>query len=239
MSETLFIADVHLDKAWPRIGEWFLDLLATRARDAHAIYILGDLFEVWVGDDDDAPFYGQIQDALRALSDDGVPVFIQHGNRDFLLGPAFAERTGTTLLPDSAVVDLYGTPVLLMHGDQLCSDDDEYQRFRATARDPAWQKEVLAKSLEERRQIARYARSMSTQAQREMADDITDVNPATVTATMLNAGVRHLIHGHTHRPAIHAGAHGERIVIPDWRPEGGGLVSWTPANHGLETWPAR
>lgn len=239
MSETLLIADVHLDERWPEISEWFLDLLATRARDADALYILGDLFEVWIGDDDDNAFYGQIQDALRALSDTGVSVFVQHGNRDFLLGPAFAERTGSTLLADSTIIKLHGTSVLLMHGDQLCTDDDEYQRFRAMSRDPSWQQEVLAKSIAERRQIAKYARSMSTESQRELAENITDVNPETVAEAMANAGVRHLIHGHTHRPAIHNDSHGERIVIPDWRPEGGGLLSWTPDSHRLEPWPAR
>ncbi|MCB1734975.1 MAG: UDP-2,3-diacylglucosamine diphosphatase [Gammaproteobacteria bacterium] len=237
MPETLFIADVHLDERWPEISDGFLQLLATRARTADALYILGDLFEVWIGDDDPDPYYAQVQDAIRRLSDAGVTVFVQHGNRDFLLGNAFAKRTGATLLADRTVVDLYGTSVLLMHGDQLCTDDDEYQRFRLMARDPVWQAEVLAKSVDERRQIARYARSMSTESQRERAEDIGDVNMDAVASAMREAEVRHLIHGHTHRPGIHHDALGERIVIPDWRPEGSGLVRWTPDSHGIETWP--
>ncbi|MCB1738421.1 MAG: UDP-2,3-diacylglucosamine diphosphatase [Gammaproteobacteria bacterium] len=237
MSETLFLADLHLDVRWPQISSGFLDLLASRARSADAVYLLGDLFEVWIGDDDPDPHYATIQDAIRQLSASGVPVFVQHGNRDFLLGHAFAERTGSTLLPDQAIISLYGTPVLLMHGDQLCTDDDEYQRFRLMARDPEWQAEVLAKSVDERRRIAQYARSMSTENQRDLAEDIGDVNQDAVVAAMSKAGVRHLIHGHTHRPAIHHGEFGERIVIPDWRPEGGGLLSWTPSTRAIETWP--
>jgi UDP-2,3-diacylglucosamine hydrolase len=221
---TLFIADLHLDPARPAITDLFLDFLATEARAASALYILGDLFEAWVGDDDDAPHHRPVVTALRDLSTSGTSVWFAHGNRDFLLGESFAAASGAQLLGEETVIDLYGTATLLMHGDTLCTDDTAYLAFRAQVRDPAWQREFLAKPLAERRQIAQGLRERSAASTRDKPAEIMDVNAATVAQTMIAAGVRQLIHGHTHRPAIHEfeleGQTARRIVLGDWYTQG-------------------
>jgi UDP-2,3-diacylglucosamine hydrolase len=242
MNPVLFISDLHLDPARPQVTELFLDFLAGPARVAGALYILGDLFEAWIGDDDPEPAHGRVVAGLRATADDGVPVFLMHGNRDFLLGADFAARSGCTLLPDSVRIDLFGTPTLLLHGDTLCTDDHAYQRFRAMVRDAPWQREFLAKPITERQVIARQLRETSQEHTRQKAEYITDVNAAAVLDCMRAAGVRQLIHGHTHRPGVHDfdldGAPARRIVLGDWY-EQGSLLRCDGEGCRLETLPAR
>jgi UDP-2,3-diacylglucosamine hydrolase len=217
---TLFVSDLHLAPDRPAITRLFMDFLAETATEADALYILGDLFEAWIGDDDDAPLGRQVAEGLRELVDKGVGVGFIHGNRDFLVGEQFAASSGITLLPENQVIDLYGTSTLIMHGDTLCTDDIPYQALRAQVRAPAWQARVLALPLAQRRELARNYRRDSQQALREAGEDIMDVNPQAVTAALRQHGVNRLIHGHTHRPAIHElsvdGAPANRIVLGDW-----------------------
>jgi UDP-2,3-diacylglucosamine hydrolase len=222
---TLFISDLHLDAERPEITELFGRFLDGEARSADALYILGDLFEAWVGDDDPSGAGGYVADRLRALRDAGVPVYFMRGNRDFLLGEAYAKRAGVTILPDPSVVMLYGKPVLLMHGDTLCSDDVAYQQFRAQTREPRWQHDFLSQPLPARIAFAQQARAASQGRQSELKaqgamDAITDVAPATVDAAFARFGVDTLIHGHTHRPAVHEHGENRRIVLGDWYEQG-------------------
>ncbi|TYT25338.1 UDP-2,3-diacylglucosamine diphosphatase [Luteimonas viscosa] len=226
---TLFVSDLHLDPARPEITRLFGDFLDGEARGADALYILGDLFEAWVGDDDPSQAGGFVAGKLRALADAGVPVFFQRGNRDFLVGPAYARRAGMRILPDPAVVVVGHEPVLLSHGDLLCTDDTAYQAFRAQTRDPAWQERFLAQPLEARLAFASQARAASVARQGELKQDgtmetITDVAAAAVEDMFLRYGVSMLIHGHTHRPATHAltvaGHARRRIVLGDWYQQG-------------------
>ncbi|MGH8292210.1 MAG: UDP-2,3-diacylglucosamine diphosphatase [Gammaproteobacteria bacterium] len=217
---TLFISDLHLDPARPRITQLFLEFLKTEARRAQALYILGDFFEAWIGDDDPDPHHATVIAAVHALTATGVPVHFMHGNRDFLIGPGFIHNTGCTLLADPVRVELYGTPTLLMHGDMLCTGDLEYQKFRRQVRDPAWQKAFLAKPLEERRQFAQQARAQSQIQTASKPDYLMDVSQQEVEHVMREHRVTRLIHGHTHRPAVHRfSAHARdltRIVLGDW-----------------------
>ncbi len=217
---TLFISDLHLDPGGPQIVGWYTQLLAGAAREAKALYILGDLFESWIGDDDDAPLAAQVAQATRALRDAGVPVYFMHGNRDFLLGEDYAAHAGMTLLADPTVIELGGERVLLMHGDTLCTDDVEYLKFRALVRDPRWQQQFLAKPLAERRAFAAQARGESRKHTSAMKAEIMDVNQDAVAAALRAHGVTRMIHGHTHRPATHRfdldGRPTERIVLGDW-----------------------
>jgi UDP-2,3-diacylglucosamine hydrolase len=228
---TLFISDLHLDPEHPEVTRLFGDFIDGEARSAEALYILGDLFEAWVGDDDPSETGAFVAAKLRALREAGVPVFFQHGNRDFLIGRAFAQRAGVHLLPEHAVVPLYGAPVLLMHGDSLCTEDHAYQAFRAQTRDPAWRARFLAQPLAARLTFAAQARATSRERQQTMKSDdrtqfetITDVSPDAVHETLLRYGVDTLIHGHTHRPAIHGldvgGRACRRIVLGDWYTQG-------------------
>ena len=226
---TLFVSDLHLDPARPAITALFLRFLRSEAVDADALYILGDLFEAWVGDDVGGEPAQAVRAALKALSASGVPVYFQRGNRDFLAGARFAADTGATLLPDPAVVNLYGEPTLLMHGDLLCTGDTAYQAFRAQVRAPAWQAQFLAQPLAAREAFAAKARAASKEHQKDVGsggamDAITDVDADAVAQTLARYGVRRLIHGHTHRPAIHAldagGRHARRIVLGDWYEQG-------------------
>lgn len=218
---SLFISDLHLDAARPEITELFLKFLRQEARRTSQLYILGDLFEAWIGDDDDDPHHARVMDAVGELTAAGVPVSLMHGNRDFLIGEAFVRRTGVKLLTDPAVIDLYGRPTLLMHGDTLCTDDQEYQMVRRMLRDPAWQRDYLAKSLKERRAVAAQARAQSKAHTAAQAEYIMDVNPKAVEDVMRQHRVTRLIHGHTHRPAVHRfkssdGNSLERVVLGDW-----------------------
>ena len=244
---TLFVSDLHLDPARPEITALFLRFLQREAASADALYILGDLFEAWVGDDDPSSTGQQVADGLRRLADAGVPVYFVHGNRDFLVGQDYAGRAGMRILPDPAVVSLYGEPVLVMHGDLLCTDDHAYQAFRAQTRDPHWQAKFLAQPLAARQAFAAQARQASMSRQQDMIDGdrasfeaVTDVNPQAVEATLARYGVTTLIHGHTHRPAIHtlrAGARDcRRIVLGDWY-EQGSVLRVSPGRFELQSLP--
>ena len=222
---TLFVSDLHLDAERPQIGVLFDEFIQREARSADALYILGDLFEAWVGDDDSSEVGNFVADKLYGLRDSGVPVFFMRGNRDFLLGDNYARRAGMTILPDPAVVLLYDKPTLLMHGDTLCTDDVAYQQFRVQSRHPDWQRQFLAQSLSARLAFAEQARAASRahqaglQAQGAM-DAITDVSLAAVETTLARYGIDTLIHGHTHRPATHTHHGGRRIVLGDWYEHG-------------------
>ncbi len=221
---TLFVSDLHLDPARPAITALFLDFLARQAGRADACYILGDLFEAWIGDDDDAELGRRVAGALRALADSGVSVHFLHGNRDFLIGERFAAAAGVRLLPESEAIDLYGEPVLLLHGDTLCTDDADYQAFRAQVRDPAWQARLLELPLAQRRALAGQLRETSQQATQLKETAITDVNLEAVDGALRARGIRRMIHGHTHRPAIHEwmldGQPARRVVLGDWYDRG-------------------
>ena len=228
MPETLFISDLHLDPERPAITELFLTFLEKRAARAEALYILGDLFEAWVGDDDDAPMNLAVCSALKACAKSGTAVYVMHGNRDFLLGSVFAEQSAVTLLDDPARIDLYGTPTLLMHGDLLCTDDTGYLGFRKMVRDPDWQSAMLARPLEERRLMAQEMRASSREQTGGKPEAIMDVNSDAVIDVMRAQQVTRLIHGHTHRPGVHemdvAGEVSQRIVLGDWYEQGSMLV---------------
>ncbi|MHB1056675.1 MAG: UDP-2,3-diacylglucosamine diphosphatase [Rhodanobacter sp.] len=226
---TLFISDLHLDPERPQITDLFERYLAgDEVRHADALYILGDLVEAWIGDDDDAELPARIAAATRAVRDAGVPVYFMAGNRDFLLGHAFAERAGMTLLDDGTVHEIQGRPTLLMHGDVLCTDDVAYQAVRRQVRSPDWQAQILSMPLEARRAFAAKARADSKAHTGSTMESIMDVNADAVADTMRKAGVTRLIHGHTHRPAVHAfgldGHAAERIVLGDWYEQGSVLV---------------
>lgn len=219
MSSTLFISDLHLDPDRPAVTS-ALAVFLEQHRDCTALYILGDLFESWVGDDDDAELADTLRGLLRRFTDSGPALFIMQGNRDFLLGQTFCRAVGARLLPDPTVIDLYGIPTLLLHGDSLCTADADYQAFRRTSRDPAWQQDVLGHSLEQRRELASQLRGMSRQANSNKAADIMDVTPAEVDNALREYQVRQLIHGHTHRPARHVHRDGVRWVLGDWGSQG-------------------
>jgi UDP-2,3-diacylglucosamine hydrolase len=222
---TLLIADLHLDPSRPQITDLFEHYLASdEVRHADALYILGDLVEAWIGDDDDAELPARIAAATRAVRDAGVPVYFMVGNRDFLLGQAFAARAGLTLLDDGTVHDIHGRRTLLMHGDVLCTDDIAYQAVRRQVRTPEWQAQILAMPLQARRAFAAKAREDSKAHTGNTMESIMDVNADAVAETMRKAGVTRLIHGHTHRPAVHDfqldGAPAQRIVLGDWYEQG-------------------
>ena len=226
---TLFVSDLHLDASRPQVTAMFRDFLCNEALHAEALYILGDLFEAWIGDDMAGEPAAAVRSGLKALTDAGVPVLVMRGNRDFLLGPRFAEATGVQLLPDPAVIVLGGEPTLLMHGDLLCTDDLAYQAFRQQVRSPAWQEQFLAQPLDARLAFAEKARAASREHQQGMQVDgtletIADVNQDAVRETLERYGVKRLIHGHTHRPAIHSldlgNSRSQRIVLGDWYTQG-------------------
>ncbi|PKM07908.1 MAG: UDP-2,3-diacylglucosamine diphosphatase [Gammaproteobacteria bacterium HGW-Gammaproteobacteria-4] len=223
-AHTLFVSDLHLDASRPQATHAFIDFLANDAIGADALYVLGDLFEAWLGDDDDSPLGAAVARALHALSARGTAVHFQRGNRDFLLGTDYALRCGMRLLPDPCVIALYGVPTLLSHGDLLCSDDIAYQQFRQRVRAPEWQTAFLAQPLAERAAFAAQARAASHAHQQGIDETITDVNPGTVNAWFARFGIRRMIHGHTHRPAIHVPASDpgawQRIVLGDWYRQG-------------------
>jgi len=237
---TLFISDLHIDAARPAIIEQFLRFLEIETRNAAALYILGDLFESWIGDDAPDPAQAAAIAGLRALTSSGVPCFVMHGNRDFLLSQRFCDMSGAQLLPDPLIVTLYGEPVLVMHGDALCTDDRAYQRLRATVRDADWQRQFLALPIESRRALAGAARAGSQAHTAAMEQDITDVNPDSVAAALRAAGTSTLLHGHTHRPAIHAlevdGRPRTRIVLGDWYDQGS-VLRWDSRGPELKSLP--
>jgi UDP-2,3-diacylglucosamine hydrolase len=226
---TLFISDLHLEAARPEIGAQLLEFLEQEALDADALYILGDLFESWIGDDDPNPHYAEMKRAIRTVADGGVPVLFMHGNRDFLIGERFAAETGVQLLPDPCKVNLYGQDVLLSHGDALCTDDFRYQEVRTVTRNPGWQAMMLKKPLAERQAIARQARADSMAHGGSLDPQISDVTQGAVEQLLRSHDVTTLLHGHTHRPAVHRflldGEPATRIVLGDWY-EQGSVVRW-------------
>ena len=217
---TLFIADIHLGNEHPEISQRFCDFLRSEARSAEALYILGDLFEVWIGDDGMQPEHEAAIAALRELTVSGVPVYVMHGNRDFLLGKEFEAMSGCKLIDDPIVINLYGRPTLLMHGDTLCTDDHDYLQFRTQTRNSQWQQQFLSQSVEQRVAIARHYREESRKRSQGKSQEIMDVNSEAVIDIMERYGVARLIHGHTHRPAVHdieVDLHpAQRIVLGDW-----------------------
>ena len=234
---TLFISDLHLETDRPDIGKQFLEFMKGEARGADELYILGDLFEAWVGDDDPNTHYFTVKRAIRQLGDSGVPVFFMHGNRDFMVGREFGRETGVTILPDPHRITLYGQRVLLSHGDVLCTDDVQYQRIRAMTRDPEWQSKMREKPLKERLAIAQEARRQSMERTINMSLEIMDVNQQAVEAMIREHDVDVLLHGHTHRPAVHEVDLGKRrakrIVLGDWYTQGS-MVRWDSLGPHLE-----
>lgn len=224
----IIISDLHLEESRPVISDLFLHYLGEISRPENTLYILGDFFEAWIGDDDLTPFHMKIIQGLRAASDKGLPIYFMHGNRDFLIGKRFAKATGCRLLPDEHVINLYGTPTLLMHGDTLCIDDIKYMKFRKKMRNWFVQKLILMKSLEKRRAIAKKYREASQAHLRVAPDYIMDVNQGEVERIMLKHHVEHLIHGHTHRQAIHTfnlnALTATRTVLGAWHEHGNAFI---------------
>ncbi|MFV8978561.1 UDP-2,3-diacylglucosamine diphosphatase [Serratia fonticola] len=221
---TLFIADLHLCVQEPAITAGFLRFLQREAVHADALYILGDLFEAWIGDDDPEPLHREIATALKALHQAGVPCYFIHGNRDFLLGKRFARQSGMILLPEEQVVELYGRKILILHGDTLCTDDQAYQEFRKKVHNTWIQRAFLALPLRWRLKIAAKMRARSQQSNQYKSTAIMDVNPQAVEQAMLRHNVHWMIHGHTHRPAVHPLAlpngKAHRTVLGAWHTQG-------------------
>lgn len=233
MPATLFISDLHLSGERPAINQRFFDFLREQAARAGALYVLGDLFEYWIGDEeldaaDGDPLAREVAEGFAALARKGVAVCLMHGNRDFLIGKRFCEASGARLLQDPAVEKIGGARTLLMHGDTLCTDDLDYQAWRRTARSREWQREFLAKSLPERRKLLQALRAKSKEVVGAKPAEIMDVNQDTVREALRTHGLTRLVHGHTHRPARHAlevdGRLCERWVLPDWYERGGYLA---------------
>ena len=229
MTQTLFIADLHLSDARPDITQCFIQYLnSIDPKHTDALYVLGDLFEAWIGDDDINDFTNQIASALNDVAVKGIKTFFIHGNRDFLVRKSFARRSGMTLLPEQEVINLYGEKAVILHGDELCTRDIEYQRFRKKARGWWWPNMVLMLPLAMRRNIARKGREKSKNNQANLSDDIMDVTQNEVIQCMLKHQVKLMIHGHTHRPAIHTlelnNTQAIRIVLGDWYEQGSVLV---------------
>ncbi len=232
----LFVSDVHLSARRPQRVEaflWFLEHMAPRAQ---ALYLLGDLFDQWLGDDDTEDPHKPVVRALAKLAGTATAVYAMHGNHDFLLGAGFAEQTGARLLPDPSLVDVYGTPVLLMHGDSLCTDDVKYQQWRIYSRNPENQRMFLSLPMADRVERAAMIRDESSRQIQRKPEEIMDVNAEAVARTLREYGVRHLIHGHTHRPAVHTldldGGPATRIVLGDWY-QGDSVLLWTEGGYRL------
>jgi UDP-2,3-diacylglucosamine hydrolase len=226
--KALFISDLHLSEDRPEANERFFEFLETSAAEADALYVLGDLFEYWIGDDDvDEPYNAVITGFFRRLTQGGTRLYVMHGNRDFLMGERFAGATGAELLADPTVHDIDGEKTLLMHGDTLCTDDLDYQNWRRTARSPDWQKQFLQKSLQERRAAVHGLRDKSKEVIQAKAAEIMDVNADAVQDALRRSGASRLVHGHTHRVGHHKvnidGRACERWVLPDWYGKGGYL----------------
>jgi len=237
---TLFVSDLHLEADRPDIGNQFIQFLKTEAMEADDLYILGDLFESWVGDDDPNAHYAKIKMAIRKVVDKGVPVYFMHGNRDFMVGRQFANETGVVILKDPYPVTMYGQKALLTHGDALCTDDTQYQRVRVMTRNPDWQASVLAKPLKERLRIAAEARRQSLERTLNLSMDIMDVNQDEVRRVITTHGVDVLLHGHTHRPDIHTidlgNRKAKRIVLGDWYTQGS-VLRWDLQGPKLRALP--
>ena len=235
---TLFISDLHLYHQRPAVTEAFRQFLRQEAVQADSLYILGDLFEAWIGDDDPDPHNRSIVTSLKALTDSGTRCFFIPGNRDFLVGDRFAAESGVSILNDGTQIDLYNQPVLLLHGDTLCTDDKGYQRFRRFVHHPATRAAFLALPVAARRALAKRMRDQSMSTSSQKPEEIMDVNQATVEKTMRDESVKILVHGHTHRPAAHrfklAGSDVQRIVLGDWYSQGS-ILRWDSAGPELTT----
>ncbi|SFB77564.1 UDP-2,3-diacylglucosamine hydrolase [Marinospirillum celere] len=217
----LFISDLHLQEERPRLTRGFFTFLEEQAPEAEALYILGDFFDVWIGDDAMTAFHQEVAAALKKLTDQGTSVYLMHGNRDFALGQKFCRQAGCTLLPDPSVIVPFGEPLLLMHGDLLCTDDVDYQRMRRVFRNPLVQFFLLKLPISFRRKLAAQTRKTSKKASRMKAEDITDAHPQAINDYLQNHAVKTLIHGHTHRPDIHDEPAGKRYVLGDWSDDQG------------------
>jgi UDP-2,3-diacylglucosamine hydrolase len=242
-TSALFISDLHLQESHPRTAEAFFRFLAERAAHTRQLYLLGDIFEYWAGDDDlDTPFHQRVVQALRALADRGVEIFWIAGNRDFLVGEGFGRAAGLTLLAEPHVITAGGTRIALVHGDAQCTADSKYMDFRAQVRDPVWQQQFLALPLAQRKQIIAGLREGSREAHATKSYEIMDVTPAAVEAVFEATGAEVIIHGHTHRPDLHQNGAERRYVLPDWEldaePARGGWIalhdSGALTRHGLD-----
>jgi len=238
MSHTLFIADLHLESDREDISDLFYKFLKNEARDADALYILGDLFEVWFGDDNPSEYPAFVATQIKAVSDSGVPVYYIHGNRDFTIGRRYAKKSGMIILPEAKVIDLYGHPTLIMHGDSLCTLDVAYQKFRKKSRSWWWKSIMLSLPLSYRQKLARDVREKSKLKKQGADLTIMDVTQDEVELQMKKFGVDRLIHGHTHRPAIHKFSVNnqplERIVLGDWYSQGS-ILKVTADHVDLQT----
>jgi UDP-2,3-diacylglucosamine hydrolase len=237
---TLFIADLHLHPSRPQITRAFFEFLQNRTINIQALYILGDFFDAWIGDDEDAPLAQEVASQLYALSQKKIAIYLMHGNRDFLLGNSYAQRAGAQLINEGTVIDLYGCPTLLLHGDNLCTQDQDYMAFRQQVRSPEWQAQILAQPLASRRALAAQLREQSQAINSMKAENIMDVTPDEVIRVMRQAGVTRLIHGHTHRPARHIlqidNQSAERIVLGDWHDYAWCLTA-SADGLSLDKWP--
>ena len=235
---TLFISDLHLDDHRPETTALLKEFLQAEAVNAEALYILGDLFEFWLGDDVPSKCSVEVAAGLSRLADNGVPCYFMHGNRDFLLQHDYAKLAGIELLPEEHVIDLYGEQVLLMHGDSLCTDDIAYQQMRAVVRNPVWQRDTLSKSPQERLQMALQLREASADHKGNEDMNIMDVNQDEVNRAFERHGVLRMIHGHTHRPATHDlqinGKSAQRIVLGDWYTQGS-VLRVQPGSYELSS----
>ena len=237
-TDILFISDLHLSLEKTEICQRFYNFLQNRATQAHSLYILGDLFDAWIGDDDNTPPNKTIKQALKTLSESGTKIYLQQGNRDFLLGAAFCQQAGISLLDEYTVINLNGQNTLLTHGDLLCSDDLAYQAFRLKAHSPEWQKNVLSKPLLLRLLAARWYRLRSYFHKRGKTQDIMDVNQQTVIEVMRQHQCQRLIHGHTHRPNQHQfildGQTATRWVLADWKKNSAEILCWDGRDFRVE-----
>ncbi|PSV13726.1 UDP-2,3-diacylglucosamine diphosphatase [Photobacterium leiognathi] len=235
---TLFISDLHLSASRPDMTACFLRFMAEDTANIDALYVLGDLFEMWIGDDEESPFLQQIKQAFKTLTDSGIPCYFVHGNRDFLIGKRFSQQTGIQLLPEHSVVDLYGKPTLILHGDTLCIEDEAYQRYRKKVHNKFIQWLFFRIPLSKRIQIGEKFRNNSSKNNQMKSQSIMDVTASEVVRVMKEFHVDQMIHGHTHRPDIHSLTVDEkpatRIVLGDWYEHGSVLVV-TPDGYQLET----
>jgi UDP-2,3-diacylglucosamine hydrolase len=238
VTQQLFIADLHLSGERPDTVRLFLRFLSDRAPQADHLYILGDLFDAWIGDDYETAPISDIKQAMEQLSRNGTRLWLMHGNRDFLIGQRFCQETGAVLLQDPTLVDLYGEPTLLMHGDLLCTDDLDYMKFRREVRDPGRITQLLSQSIQQRLALARHYRARSGEAKSLKPESIMDVNAQTVKSYLTEQGADHLIHGHTHRPADHlieiAGRRHYRHVLGEWHHDHGEIICVTPEGFQRE-----
>ena len=233
---TLFISDLHLDPQRPAVIRAFFDFLQGKARDSEALYILGDLFEAWIGDDDPSTLARETIAALRNLSDAGTSVYLMRGNRDFMIGKGFARQTGCELLPDYAAIDLYGRKTLLLHGDTLCTEDINYQKFRRKVRNPLVWWAIRCLPLSSRQKLAAHWRSGSMTANANKPDNIMDVTLSEIERLLKKHNCSTIIHGHTHRPGRHSQENGERFVLGDWD-QSGWYIEASPSQLEIISFP--